>query len=700
MKMNKIMAKLREKNKNQYYLLGICVFLSVLLVTSFTLMYFSPSIQELLPPGGDTRKLAWLMLGVTVIGCTIFTLYGTGLFLRYKSREIGVFLALGEVKENLGRFLFIEVGAVIVRYILCGLVLAIPLSYLIWKVFQSLLIGSDDMKYQLGIPGLAAGITFASFLILCIFFAGKRFIRRANIMDILNEQRKTEMVREIKPWTGRLGIFLIFTGLILAMAVPAICVNVFLFSMPSVWNLTYCISIGGLYLLMLAAVGRARKGKHPQKYYRHIVSTSLMRFTARQTTKNMCVITLLVFVLLLSAFWGAMYYRSAYSSGEQAPYDYSLHYPSDEKQLAKDDIFQIASRHKTEIRDYEECQTLMLLIDYKARDLKEDGKYIDIRPRKLASFIAASDFSRISGEKVSVGEGEYKTIVPDGYHPSIWVKPDCLLKAGTWSNEMPDGVKLRYTGTKEFDNFKDTSDPFTFILSDKDYARFAVVTGSDSMENLIFFNTENVYQTYDFAQELNNEYIAHAGALSDHYLLYDAYEEASAHAKGENYSYSGSVDLSPDHAQLARDWKYAPFSKVLIKADAMQMVAVFVLLSAYIAIISLASIGVMTYVRSITIAIDNRQLFKDLKRLGADKDYIRRVICRQLRRIFTYPTAAGSSIVIAFALLMTYFNDMHLDTNEWKLFGMVLGLVTGLGLFMYGMYRVSLRKMEKLVFDN
>ena len=51
MTMNKIMGKLRRKNKNQYTLLGICMFLSVLLVTSFTLMYFSPTVQNFCPRG-------------------------------------------------------------------------------------------------------------------------------------------------------------------------------------------------------------------------------------------------------------------------------------------------------------------------------------------------------------------------------------------------------------------------------------------------------------------------------------------------------------------------------------------------------------------------------------------------------------------------------------------------------------------------
>ena len=76
MTMNKIMGQLRRHNKNQYTLLGICVFLSVLLVTSFTLMYFSPTVQGLLPEGGDTRKLSWLMMGGTFVAPPVYGFYG------------------------------------------------------------------------------------------------------------------------------------------------------------------------------------------------------------------------------------------------------------------------------------------------------------------------------------------------------------------------------------------------------------------------------------------------------------------------------------------------------------------------------------------------------------------------------------------------------------------------------------------------
>ena len=93
MTLHKLFSKLRRQNKGQYLMLGFCIFLSVLLLTAFALMYFGPTVQDFLPEGGDTRKLAVLLIGVTAVGCTIFTLYASSLFFRFKSREYGIFLS-------------------------------------------------------------------------------------------------------------------------------------------------------------------------------------------------------------------------------------------------------------------------------------------------------------------------------------------------------------------------------------------------------------------------------------------------------------------------------------------------------------------------------------------------------------------------------------------------------------------------------
>ena len=155
MKMNKIMAKLQKNNKGQYTLLGICIFLSVLLVSAFSFLYFSPTVQDLLPQGGDTRKLSWLLFFVTAAGCTIFTVYGADLFFRNKSREFGVFLALGAQKKKLEAQLFREVSLLLLKVVFLGILAAIPVSWLIWKAFSGLLIGADGLQYRFTPLGLS-----------------------------------------------------------------------------------------------------------------------------------------------------------------------------------------------------------------------------------------------------------------------------------------------------------------------------------------------------------------------------------------------------------------------------------------------------------------------------------------------------------------------------------------------------------------
>ena len=136
-------------------MLAFCIFLSVLLIGAFALMYFGPTVQDFLPEGGDTRKMAGLLMGATAVGCAIFTLYASMLFFRYKSREYGIFLALGEKKRNLDRMLFRELFSLAASASLAGIAAAVPASWLIWKLFELFLVSTDEMAYRLGMPGFA-----------------------------------------------------------------------------------------------------------------------------------------------------------------------------------------------------------------------------------------------------------------------------------------------------------------------------------------------------------------------------------------------------------------------------------------------------------------------------------------------------------------------------------------------------------------
>ena len=81
------------------------------------------------------------------------------------------------------------------------------------------------------------------------------------------------------------------------------------------------------------------------------------------------------------------------------------------------------------------------------------------------------------------------------------------------------------------------------------------------------------------------------------------------------------------------------------------------MLCMYICIIALAAIGVMAYVRSISVATDNKGIFESLTKLGADHAYQRMVLKKQLAKIFFYPGIVGCGAGFLFSFMMDYTND-------------------------------------------
>ena len=98
--------------------------------------------------------------------------------------------------------------------------------------------------------------------------------------------------------------------------------------------------------------------------------------------------------------------------------------------------------------------------------------------------------------------------------------------------------------------------------------------------------------------------------------LWNIWEKKLAEDAEETYGYDQELDMSPENTTVIQDWKYAPMFNIIFEQDRMQMISVYVMLCMYICIIALAAIGVMTYVRSISVATDNKGIFESLTKLG------------------------------------------------------------------------------------
>ena len=102
--------------------------------------------------------------------------------------------------------------------------------------------------------------------------------------------------------------------------------------------------------------------------------------------------------------------------------------------------------------------------------------------------------------------------------------------------------------------------------------------------------------------------------------------------------------------------------------------AVFLMLFLFISTVCFAAAAVIGFVRSLTIALENRRVYGDLRRLGASADWMRRSARSQVRRVFTVPTAAGIGLMYAFYGMIMFFNDGSFTAGE------LAGLVSCLGL--------------------
>lgn len=199
-------AALRRKNRGQYALLAGCSFFSVLLITAYVCMMRSPTILSVLPEGGDSRKQVMMVFVLAVIGCAVFTAYAAGLFFRQKSRETGVFLALGATRRQLQREMGKELAVISLGSCAAGAALGGPLAWGVWQLFRLFLVDSQEMALSFDPRSYLLSMVFAAYVVGMLFFLGGRSIRRTNIIDIVQESHKSEPIREVKRWYGSVEI--------------------------------------------------------------------------------------------------------------------------------------------------------------------------------------------------------------------------------------------------------------------------------------------------------------------------------------------------------------------------------------------------------------------------------------------------------------------------------------------------------------
>lgn len=695
LEMHNICRKLRKYNWKNYILYMICSFMALLLITAYSAMMFSPTVLTVLPEGGDSRKQMIAVFVLSCFGCIVFTVYAASLFYRTKARETGLFIALGTPRRTLKKSLLTEVLLMGGCSSIAGTALGIPFAFCIWKIFQ-LFVKSSEMTLYFDLRCLFVSLIFLIVSSFLVFLLGLRFLKRANVMDIINEAHKSEPVRNVKSWYGYAGILLLLAGAVLGYGKSNFFIQV-LHQYPPAWtNLLYAPIFIGLYMILLHTVVHGWGLK--KKTYKGLIARSMMKFQGKQTVNNMLVITVLIAGGCFAIFYLPMIWISSSMESSSRTNSYIYHYRQDQELPTRQEIEELAGKHGLTIKDWSSAPFINLGTDGQEMIEEENGKFHYEYTSLLneANFFSESNFEKLTGLSVDIPSGIYCAVTNKEEMHSSTLRSNITKLTNMVTEKELEVVFGDYI------HYDDLSGIISYyVLDDQDYAQISQGLTHEWQETMIFFNPEGA-DSFSFADELFNRIVDSTDSGCEIPEYYDRVAKIAANKNQEIY-WGDTEDMTGisfdqrDSSEFRLYWKYMPLFRSLDQQDFVNTFAVFLMMFLFIAIICMMAAMIIGYTRCITISINNRYVFEDLKRLGASPRFLLKEVKRQASKVFSVPAAVGLSIMYLLYGMIMFANDGRITSSE--IYGL-LGCLAMLAVFaaiIWLVYRFTLKKMFRVL---
>ncbi len=700
MTMRTLWAKLRKKNKKDYRQFQFCILFAVMLISSYTILMFSPLIQKSLPDGGDTGKQAYLIFGIAVLGCTIFVWYATRLFLRYKSREIGVFMALGAQKGTLAGALAAEMAKMILVYTLEGIAAGAVLALIAAKILEAVTASVNNVRFAFTLNGLLLSLGYGVVLMLLIAAQTWSFMRRTNIMEVINEQRRQETMK--KGVSGSyliFGIILAFAGIFVAYILPQFTARQLGIFLGGWTNVFYLVTVIGIYRILVYTVSSHQRGRNPQKYYDNVLHYGMLKFQGASVVKNMLVIVLLIIGGLYAVYYVPMQMMSAVDQNGRYEAEYSVRYLQDSQEPDQSETEALASQFGVEVNDYREAEFIRVTGSGVERDMDENNLLKEDYYEKYAEYdcTSAAEYEKLSGIRLDIPKGEYYLIQYENSLESTWYRYDDMDRL--YAEASGKYLEMKYAGNTVFNAGVFTSNGMDFgsrfVLNNEDYETLKEGISENKLETQAVFDTEGSRET-EFATAFYKEF---AERMSDDMNVMGYYNSWKEERVGKEAYADMAADavVNPDQPAQETDWQYEPIIVPLREQQMLMRNAIRMTLFAYVFLICMAAVGVIGYTRSQSVGIGNAQVFEDIKRLGADRGYRVWLLKKQIKNIYLLPTVIGTVGAVLYELFILLGNDGVIQSYEIITLGISLVLALLTGGYQYLLYRKSLNKAGELL---
>lgn len=556
-----------------------------------------------------------------------------------------------------------------------GILLGAVIAFTTGNIIEVLIADVYDGNFTFTASGLLLSVCYALVLFLFIQFQAGRAMKRTNVMEVINEQRRQEpMKKSVSKAYLISGIALALAGIFCALILPQIVAYTTGIFLGAWTNAFYLAAVFGVYRVLVYAVSSHQRGRNPQKYYNNLIDYGMMKFQGASVVRNMLVITLLLFGGLYAVSYLPMMLSDS-SSERDYEAEYSCRCLNDADEPSESGINDLAEAYGITVENYREGDFLRVFGSGTERDADENNQLIETYYDRFAQYdvTSASEFEKLTGISLDIPAGSYYQIIGSTSYENIWNHFGDMDKLYIESEDAY--LPLSYIDTVPYESLNisgdnNMDDASRFVVSDADFDRLKAGLSDSSLETQVLFDTEgNTSDEIAFSNELFRTF---AEGMSDGMDVLTYYNAASAEREGAEYTetFSGAV-VDPENPLKAADWQFAPQLVPLLDQQMIMALAARLLTFSYIFIICIAAVGVIGYTRSQSVGLTNQQVFEDIRRLGADRQYRR--------------------------ALMRWNNDGQISAGEIKSMLIITVIAAVIAVYQYAVYRLSVRKTGRLL---
>lgn len=408
MTLTNLVFKSMKKNIKHYYLYFFALIFSVTLCFSFVTIQYNPSVVKALAASGSATAAFESITYVLYFILIFFILYANQLFMKRRSKEIGLYQLIGMTKGLIFRLLLIENVVLFTLAVGIGMVLGFLTSRFFAMILMKLIKNDAIVSLSFSMTAFSKSLIIFALLLVVVMLQIFIMIRKASLLSLFNAAKKAD--ERIKKFSifhmvmGIIGIGLIAYGYYDStrlFSVGGATTNNLLINMLLILGST----IIGSYLFFRYSVALImnliRKSKKGYLKITDVLGVTTIMHRMKGNASSLTLITVLtglaVGIMTLSYI---SYYSSESDARQLSPFDYILF---DNKGI------EFFDQLVAEGIEYEKTTFQISAVNVKMADLfnldEKNAGYININQEAVSSVVSLSDYKKIN-PNAQLEEGE------------------------------------------------------------------------------------------------------------------------------------------------------------------------------------------------------------------------------------------------------------------------------------------------------